>query len=321
MDMYPPSEPYDQGALDVGDGNTIAWRLHGNPDGKPAVALHGGPGSGAAPWYARMFDPAKYRILLFDQRGAGESTPSAADYETDMSVNTTDHVVADIERLRKLFDVEAWLVFGASWGSALALTYAQRHPDAVSEIVLFGAGTNRRSEVEWMTRGLGRFFPEAWERFRDGAPEKLRDGDLSAAYNVLLEDPDPVVREAAARRWCDWEEAIVQMGDEFKPNPRFADPRFRYGFARTVTHYWRHGAWLDDRPILSNMDLIKDIPGVIVHGALDLQGPLRTPWEVDRAWPAGRLDAIGGGGHCAGDNMDAAVVAATDAFARSSKMD
>ncbi|CAM5353037.1 Proline iminopeptidase OS=Streptomyces albaduncus OX=68172 GN=FHS32_003512 PE=3 SV=1 [Streptomyces griseoloalbus] len=205
MGRYPEIEPYDHGMLDVGDGNRVHWETSGNPDGKPAVVLHGGPGSGAGAGLRRYFDPDAYRIVLFHQRGAGRSTPSAADPATDMSVNTAPHLMADLERLRAHLGIGRWLVWGVSFGSALGLRYAQTHLGVVSELVLTGVTTGSPAEVGLLTRGLGRIFPEAHERFLAELPEDERDGNLAAAYNRLLESPDPEVRARAAQAWTDWE--------------------------------------------------------------------------------------------------------------------
>jgi len=202
--LYAQMDPYDQGLLDVGDGNRVHWEAVGNPNGKPAVVLHGGPGSGCAPWWRRLFDPEAYRIVLFDQRGCGSSLPSAGDPTTDLTTNTTGHLIADIERLRGHLDIHRWLVLGGSWGSTLGLAYAESHPNRVSEIVLFSVVTTTRREVEWVTRDVGRLFPAEWARFCDGVPEAERGGSLVEAYARLLSDPDPAVGEKAAREWCDW---------------------------------------------------------------------------------------------------------------------
>ena len=203
---YPVTEPYARGMLDVGDGNQIYWETVGNPAGKPAVVLHGGPGSGCAPWWGRFFDPAAYQVVLFDQRGCGRSTPHASDPTTDLSVNTTAHLIADIERLRAHLGVDRWLVFGGSWGSALGQAYAVTHPERVSELVLFSVVEGSRREVVWITRDMGRVFPEEWARFRDAVPEADRDGDLADARVGVegaldLETPMPVLSAAIAARF------------------------------------------------------------------------------------------------------------------------
>ncbi|MFD3732323.1 prolyl aminopeptidase [Streptomyces sp. NPDC058632] len=324
MGRYPDIEPYDHGMLDVGDGNRVYWETCGNPHGKPALVLHGGPGSRASPGLRRYFDPDAYRIVLLDQRGAGRSTPGAADHTTDMGVNTTAHLMADLERLRAHLGIERWLVWGVSWGSALGLRYAQTHPGVVSELVLTGVTTGSAPEVALLTRGLGKLFPEAFERFVGELPAGERDGDLAAAYNRLLESPDPDVRERAARAWTDWETAII-------PAPpgsveRFQDPEFRRGFARTVTHYWGNDHFLgdgegdsegnDEGVVLRDAHLLKGIPGTLVQGSLDLGNLLGIVWRLHHAWPDSELTIVDEAGHDAGAVGDDALVAATDRYAR-----
>ena len=313
---YPVTDPYDQGMLDVGDGNLVSWEVCGNPAGKPAVVLHGGPGSGCGPWWRRYFDPAAYRLVLFDQRGCGRSTPHAADPTTDLATNTIHHLLADIELLRTHLGIDRWLVFGGSWGSTLGLAYAQQHPDRVTELVLFLVVTTTSREVDWVTRASGRFFPEAWARFRDGVPAELRDGNLAAAYGDLLHDPDPAVREKAAIDWCDWEDAHVRVRSDHGRGTRYDDPTFRMAFARLVTHYWRHHAWLDDDALLHGAVRLAGIPGVLVHGRLDVSGPPDIAWHLSRAWPDSELILLDDAGHATGDpGMTEALVAATDRFA------
>ena len=297
--------------LDVGDGNAIAWEACGNPAGKPAVVLHGGPGSGVGPGWRRYFDPAAYRVILFDQRGCGRSVPSAGDPTTDLSVNTTDHLIGDIERLRAHLGIERWLVLGASWGCALGLAYAERYPERVSEMVLFALATGRRAETELLTRGLGAVFPEAWARFVELVPPAERDGDLAAAYARLLADPDATVRQRAADAWCAWEDAQVPGA-----TARFVDdpPAYRLTFARLVTHYWSHGSWLADDQLLRDAGRLADIPAVLVQGTLDFGNLVGTPWLLHAAWPGSELVLIDEAGHDASDPMADALVSATDRF-------
>ena len=262
----------------------------------------------------RLFDPRRYRIVLFDQRGAGRSRPHASDSAVDLSVNTTDHLVADIERLREYLAVDRWLVQGTSWGSTLALAYAQRYPQHVSEIVLAAVTMTRRVDVDWVCRGVGAFFPAQWERFRGAVPEADRDGDLVAAYARLLVDPDPVIHHRAARDWCDWEAAIVSVESGGRPNPRYDDPDFRLGFARLVTHYFSHAAWLAEDELLAHADRLAGIPGVLIHGQLDVCGPLRTAWQLAQSWPGSELVVVDAAGHTSTSLRDRVVVA-TDALA------
>jgi proline iminopeptidase len=313
--MYPTIEPYEHGLLDVGDANLVYWEVCGNPNGKPALVLHGGPGSGCTPRHRRYFDPDTYRIVLFDQRGCGRSTPHASDPTTDLSANTTPHLVRDIELLRRHLGIEQWLVWGNSWGTTLALAYAEQHPGRVSALVLVAVGTTRPSEIDWLYHGVGRFLPEQWARFRAGVPEAERDGNLVDAYFRLLQRPDPTVRERAAQSWCEWEDAIVSPDQDTGPNPRYADPRFRMAFARIVTHYFAHDAWLEDGALIRHAERLRGIPGEIIHGRFDLGGPLVTAWELAQAWPDADLVVVSTAGHSTSDpGMTEAVIAATNRF-------
>ncbi|TWE28271.1 prolyl aminopeptidase [Prauserella muralis] len=310
--LYPEIEPDDRGLLDVGDGHRLYWETCGNPDGKPAVVLHGGPGSGCTAGARRFFDPRVYRIVLFDQRNCGRSVPHASEPDVDLSTNTTWHLVADLERLRDHLGIQRWLLSGASWGSVLALVYAQRYPERVTELVLAGVATGRRSETDLLTRGLGGLFPEAWARFRAGVPESERDGDLAAAYHRLLFDADPAVRARAARSWCDWECAVIPTAP---PNPRYDDPDFRLAFARIVTHYFSHGSWLQEAAVLAKAHRLRGIPGVIVQGELDLSNLSGTPWQLAAAWPGAELLFARGTGHNSSSTEESLRVEATDRFA------
>ena len=319
MGLYPEIEPYDHGMLDVGDGNLVHWETCGNPHGKPAVVLHGGPGSGCPPYFRRYFDPAVYRIVLLDQRGCGRSTPHASAYDTDMSVNTTDRLLADLELLRRHLGIERWLVWGASWGSVLGLRYAQTHPGVVSELVLTCVATGSNPEVALLTRGLGRLFPEAFERFIGELPAGERDGNLAAAYNRLIESPDRAVRERAARAWTDWETAIVPAPP--RSEERYEDPEFRMAFARTVTHYFGNdhflGAGNDEGVVLRDAPLLKGVPGTLVQGSLDLGNLTGVVWRLHHAWPGSELVLVDEAGHSAGaPGVAEALVAATDKYAR-----
>ncbi|MFD4182349.1 prolyl aminopeptidase [Rhodococcus sp. NPDC058514] len=314
--LYPAIEPFDQGMLEVGDGHRLYWEVSGNPDGKPVVALHGGPGSGATPGMRRYFDPAAYRVVLFDQRGCGRSTPHASDPGVDLSTNTTDHLVADLEALRRHLGIDQSMVFGWSWGSTLGLAYSQQYTERVTEIVLASVVTTGRREVEWVTRDMGRIFPAQWRRFRDGVPEEEREGSLPAAYARLLSHPDPAVREKAAVDWCDWEDWHVAVHRPYRRSPRYDDPIFRMCFARLVTHYWSHAAWRSDGALLRGVERIAHVPAVLVHGRLDISGPVDIAWELAADWTACELIVIDDAGHSPGDRgMLEALVAATDRFA------
>lgn len=279
--------------------------------------LHGGPGSGCSPYPRCLFDPAAYRIVLLDQRGSSRSTPHASRYDTDMSGNTTAHLMADLELLREHLGIERRLVWGVSWGSVLALRYAQTHPGAVTELLLTGVATGSDAEVELLTRGLGRIFPEAFERFLAELPPAERDGNLPAACNRLLESPDPAVRERAARAWTDWETAAIPAPP--RSVARYEDPAFRMGFARTVTHYWGNGHFLgdgnDEGVVLRDAHLLAGIPGTLVQGTLDFGNLLGIVWRLHQAWPGSELATVHDAGHDAGaPGVAEALAAATDKY-------
>ncbi|WP_047454971.1 prolyl aminopeptidase [Rhizobium rhizogenes] len=313
--LYPEITPYDQGMLDVGDANSIHWMQSGNPNGIPVVILHGGPGSGSSASARRFFDPQHYRIIQFDQRGCGNSLPHASEPEIDLSANTTWHLVADIERLRLFLGIERWLVYGNSWGCTLALVYTQAHPERVAALVVAGVTMTRQSEIDWLYKGLARFFPEEWERFRAGVPESQRDGDLVAAYYQLLRNPDPTIHLKAAMDWHQWESANILVDPRATLSDRWADPRFLIARARIITHYFHHRGWLEDGQILRDIDRLAGIPCTMIQGRLDLEAPLGTAWELSRAWPAARLVIVPNAAHSPGaSEMAAAIVEATDTF-------
>jgi len=299
-----PAEPYEHGLLDVGDANLVYWEARGNPSGKPALVVHGGPGSGCEGSTGRSFDHNRYRIVLFDQRGCGRSRPHASDPATDMSVNTTEHLLADMELLREHLGIERWLLHGGSWGSTLILAYAERCPERVSEIVIPSVTTCRRSEIDWLYRGVGRFFPEAWERFRAGVPEEERDGDLLAVYARLMESSDDDVRAKAAADWLAWEDAVISQEPHGIPNA-YSDrpPVAQLAFVRICAHYFSNAAWLDEGALLRDADRLAGIPGVLIHGRLDLGSPLRTAWELAQAWADSELVVVEDSGHTGSDTM------------------
>jgi proline iminopeptidase len=302
--------------LDVGDGQRIYWEQTGNPDGKPALILHGGPGSGSSPSFPLMFDADRYRIVQFDQRGCGRSTPTAADPAVDLSTNTTAHLIADCEQLREHLGIDRWLVWGGSWGTTLGLAYAESRPERVSELVLVSVVTTTHREVEWVTRAMGRVFPEAWERFRDAVPPADRDGNLAAAYARMLASPDAAVRERAAREWCAWEDTHVATTPDYEHDTRYDDPEFRMVFARLVTHYWSNAAFLEDGQLLRNAGRLAGIPGVLITGRMDISGPSDVAWQLARAWPDAELVIVGDAGHGAGSHSTyEAILAATNRFA------
>ena len=309
--LYPPIEPYASGHLDVGDGHHVYWERCGTPGAKPAVFLHGGPGGGFSPDHRRLFDPARYDLLLFDQRGCGRSTPHAS-----LDANSTWHLVADTERLRAMAGVDRWLVFGGSWGSTLALAYAQTHPARVSELVLRGIFTIRQAEIDWYYQeGASRIYPDKWERFIAPVPEDER-GAIVAAYRRLLTGDDPATRVAAARAWSVWEGETVRL----LPNPTLSAVHdtddFALAFARIENHYFVHRGWLDDGQLIANAAMLADIPGVIIHGRYDMACPAETAWALHKAWPQARFELIEGAGHAYNEpGILDALIRATDGFA------
>ncbi len=315
-DRYPPIEPYATGLLDVGDGHRVHWECCGRPDGRPALQLHGGPGAGCTPGGRRFFDPDAYRIVLMDQRGCGRSTPLASDADADLSTNTTPHLVRDIERLREHLGVERWTILGVSWGTTLALAYALAHPERVDALVLGLVTTTSRREVDWITEGVGRIFPREWERFAGAVPARHRRPRVVDAYAQWLFDPDPAECDRAARAWCAWEDTHVSLSPGHAPYPKFEDAAFRLGFARLVTHYWRHSAFLGDEGILQEAHRLAGIPGVLIHGVWDVSGPLETAWWLSKRWPGSRLVVLDQAGHGDDVQFPAAVVDALNAFAR-----
>ena len=307
--LYPEIEPYAHGFLAVGDGNTLYWETCGNPQGKPAVVLHGGPGSGCSTGVRRFFDPNAYRLVLFDQRNCGRSTPHASAPTADLRYNTTDHLIADLERLRTHLGIDRWLVYGGSWGATLGLAYAERYPERVTALLLVGVTMTRRSEIDWLYRGVAPLFPAEWARFRASVPAVMRDGDLVEAYYQLLNDPDPAVCQQAAQAFHDWEFGLMSIDATAKPAGNWLNPEFQLTRARIVTHYFRNNAWLAHR--------LAGIPGVMVQGRLDLGSPLVTAWELAQAWPAGDLVLVNNAGHSPTDpGMSEAVIAATDRLGR-----
>jgi proline iminopeptidase len=308
---YPPIEPYETGMLDVGDGHLIRYERVGTPGAKPAVFLHGGPGGGISPEHRRLFDPARYDLMLFDQRGCGQSQPHAG-----LEANTTWHLVADIERLRERVGVDRWLVFGGSWGSTLALAYAQKHPERVSELVLRGIYTVTRAELQWYYQfGVSEMFPDKWEKFQAPIPEAER-GDMIAAYRKRLTSDDPVARIEAARAWSVWEGETITL----LPNPALAethaDDHFALAFARLENHYFVHDAWLEDGQLLRDAHKLHGIPGVIVHGRYDMPCPARYAWALHRAWPEAEFHLIEGAGHAYSEpGILDQLLRATDSFA------
>ncbi len=318
VDLYPLTEPFADGMLDVGDGNRLHWETSGNPNGKPAVLLHGGPGQGSAPGMRRGFDPERYLVVLFDQRGCGASTPHASDPGTDLSVNTTAHLISDLEKLRDHLALDRWLVCGGSWGTTLALAYAEDYPERVSEIVVTAITTSRRSENDWLYRGVARFFPEAFARFKAEVPEARDDRDLPAAYAARMDSADPEVRASAALAWAAWENAVLSL----EPGARShsfgggAGPDLE-AMVRICAHYSVHGAWLEEGAVIRDAGKLAGIPGVMIHGRLDLSCPAHTAVELAAAWPGARLHIDDETGHLGGGGIKRQwLLSALDDFAQ-----
>jgi proline iminopeptidase len=309
--FYPPIEPYDQGMLPVSPVHTIYYEQCGNPEGTPALFLHGGPGGGIVPDYRRFFDPEAYRVVLFDQRGSGQSTPHAS-----LEENTTWHLVSDIERLREQLGIEKWLVFGGSWGSTLALAYAQTHPERVSALVLRGIFLCRPKEIRWFYQeGASWIFPDVWEEYLNVIPEEER-GDMVSAYYRRLTSEDEQVRLEAARAWSVWEGSTSKLLFDYAMIEKFADAEFALAFARIECHYFMNNAFFEtDNYLIENASKIRHIPAVIVQGRYDVVCPFRSAWELHRAWPEAELKVIPDAGHSATEpGTIAALVEATDGF-------
>lgn len=307
---FPPIEPFATGHLAVSDGNEIYWEASGNPRGIPALHLHGGPGAGLMTGHRRRFDPERFLIVALDQRGCGRSRPLVIDEGAQLATNTTHALVADIEALRAHLSIERWLVTGVSWGSTLALAYAQAHPERVIGIALMCVTTTSRDEVEWATEALHRVFPREWERFERASGRRPGQRVIDA-YHERLTSPERAVREAAARAWCEWEDVHVSLDPRHQPTTQYTDPVFRQVFATLVVHYWKHAAFLEDGALLSGMSRLAHVPGVLIHGRLDVSSPLSVALALHRAWPRSELEVIDEG-H-GGELMVGALV---DAIAR-----
>ena len=310
--LYPEIEPYETGRLPVGDGHELYFEQCGNPDGKPVVFLHGGPGAGCNAKARRFFNPEKYRIVLFDQRGCGRSTPHAS-----LIANTTWHLVADIERLRKHLTIDRWQVFGGSWGSTLALAYAQTHPEQVSQLVLRGIFMLRRWELEWFYQsGADAIFPDAWDDYLAAIPEVER-GDLMSAYHRRLTSADLEVQLEAAKAWSVWEARTSFLYQDPNHVESSAADKFALAFARIECHYFVNGGFFDrDDQLLANAYRLKGIPAVIVQGRYDVVCPLRSAWDLHQAWPEADLRIVADAGHSALEAGNVhELICATDRFA------
>ena len=306
--------PIAEGMLAVGEGQLIHWTTAGNPDGKPAVMLHGGPGAGLNKRSERLFDPSRYLIVQFDQRNCGRSRPHAAEPQIDLSTNTTHHLIHDIEQLRAMLGIDRWLVWGGSWGSTLGLAYAEAHPGSVTELVLSIVCSTSGTDVEWATRAMGRIFPDHWQRLLEHVPGRHQTGDVAAGINELVMDPDPEVHEAAALAWCDWEDAHMSLAGGYSPNLTAQDPRFRLCYARLVTHYWANGSFLDDDHLLRNAPKLAGIPTFLTHGRLDVSSPMDFPVAIAAAVPDAELFISERDGH-GGPGMTDYTIGVTDRLA------
>lgn len=290
--LYPPIEPYEHGFLEVDHGHRVYWEICGNPKGKPAVFLHGGPGAGCSESHRRLFDPERYRVLLFDQRGCGRSTPHAS-----LDANTTWDLVADIERLRALMGVDQWLVFGGSWGSSLALAYAETHPGRVSELIVRGIFTLRRAELLWYYQeGASWLFPDLWDDFLAPIPEAER-GDLMAAYRKRLVDPDPRVRLPAARAWTLWEGQTITLLPDAGLKAQYGEDDYALAFARIENHYFVNAGFMEEGQLIRDAHRLKGIPGVIVQGRYDVATPAKSAWDLHKAWPEAHFHLVPDAGH------------------------
>jgi proline iminopeptidase len=309
--LYPEIKPFDTGRLKVSDLHELYYEQVGNPNGKPAVFLHGGPGGGLTNDYRRYFNPAVYRVVLFDQRGSGQSTPHAS-----LEENTTWDLVADIEKLREHFGIERWQVFGGSWGSTLALAYAETHPDRVTELVLRGIFLCRPKEIKWFYQnGASWIFADVWEEYLKVIPESEREDMVSAYYRRLTSD-DEKVRFEAARAWSIWEGSTSKLLFDYDSIERFADPQFALAFARIECHYFVNNCFFSTQNyLLENVDKIRQIPGVIVQGRYDVVCPMTSAWDLHRAWPEADLRIVPDSGHSISEpGIIDALVAATDRF-------
>jgi len=310
--LHPPITPYASGMLETPGIHRIYWETSGNPEGIPALFVHGGPGSGTSPAQRRFFDPTRYRIVLFDQRGCGRSTPHG-----ELADNTTPHLIADMESLRQELGIDAWLVFGGSWGSTLALAYAEAHPGRCLGLVLRGIFLCRKSEIDWFLDGIRAFFPEAQRQLAEFIPETER-GDLLTAYHRRLLDPDPAVHQPAAYRWATFEASCSTL----LPNPdlvaAFGSDQTALSLSRIEAHYFVNDIFLPDNSLLAHVDRIRAIPATIVQGRYDAVCPIVSADELARAWPEARYVIVPDAGHSAFEpGIARELVAACDRFAAS----
>ncbi len=309
--LYPPIEPYATKMLPVGSGHTLYVEECGNPQGQPVVFLHGGPGGGCSPEDRQFFDPEHYRIILFDQRGAGRSTPHAS-----LTDNTTWYLVEDIETIRKAMGVESWLVFGGSWGSTLALAYAQKHTERVTGLILRGIFTLRRRELEWFYQeGASRLFPDLWEKYLAPIPVNERHDLISAYYRRLTSD-DAEQQVPAARAWAVWEGSLSKLQRDPGMVSKYGGDMFSLAFSRIECHYFVHGGWLEaDNQLIRDAKMLKHVPGVIIQGRYDVVCPAETAWALHKAWPQAKFVMVEDAGHNSRENgIASALVDAANSF-------
>jgi proline iminopeptidase len=309
--LYPEIDAYESGFLDTGDGHRVYWERSGTRGAKPAVFLHGGPGGGFSPTHRRLFDPKLYDVMLFDQRGCGKSTPNAS-----LDNNTTWDLVADIEKLREMTGVEKWQVFGGSWGSTLALAYAEKHPERVSELVVRGIYTLTKAELDWYYQfGVSEMFPDKWESFLAPIPEDERH-EMMAAYRKRLVGTDRGKQVEAAIAWSTWEGQTITLLPEPTTSDKFGEVDFAIAFARIENHYFVHAGWMEEGQLIRDAHRLRDIPGVIVHGRYDMPCPAKYAWALHKAWPEAEFHLIEGAGHAYSEpGILDQLVRATDRFA------
>lgn len=309
--LYPPISPYEHGMHDVGDGHRIYWEVCGNPAGKPVVFLHGGPGGGCSPEHRRLFNPDKYKIVLFDQRGCGRSVPHAS-----LEANTTWDLVADMETLREWLGIEKWQVFGGSWGSTLALAYAQKHPQRVTELILRGIFLLRQAELAWYYQeGASWLAPDRWDAYLQPIAQEDRH-DMISAYHKLLTGEDEIARLHAARAWSRWEASTVHLLQDDMLVEEFTDAHHALAFARIENHYFINKGFMEEGQLLRDAHRLAHIPAVIVQGQFDIVTPPKSAWDLHQAWPSSELQMIPAAGHAFNEpGILDALLAATDRFA------
>ena len=317
IDLYPAFDNYQEAFLEVSDLHTIHYEQSGNPNGKPVVILHGGPGGGMNPQYRRYFDPKKWRIIQFSQRGCGQSTPFA-----ELRENTTWDLVGDIEKLREYLNIDQWAVFGGSWGSTLSLTYAQSYPNKCNALFLRGIFMLRKKEIDWFYQeGCSKIYPDAWQHYLAPIPENER-GNLLKAYHQRLTSDDPKIRKQAARAWSVWEGSTSKLIQDKAVIEHYGSDRFAEAFARIECHYFiNKGFFENENQLIDNIEIIRDIPAVIVQGRYDVVCPVESAWELSQAWPQAKLHIVQDAGHSMSEcGIRAKLIAATNAYASTGEM-